>query len=154
VSPVWIASEDEAGAVAALIVAFRDHLGESRPPAEEMLTSVERILAEADSEFLLAAAGEGSPAAAVLQLRFRWSVWKSAPDAWLEDLFVSPEARRAGLGDALVKAAFDRARARGARRIELDCLEGNAPALALYERNGFDTRSKGGARSLLLGRQL
>ena len=44
--------------------------------------------------------------------------------------------------------------ARGARRIELDCFEDNAPALALYERNGFDTRSKGAARSLLLGRPL
>ena len=34
------------------------------------------------------------------------------------------------------------------------CFEDNAPALALYERNGFDTRSKGAARSLLLGRRL
>jgi RimJ/RimL family protein N-acetyltransferase len=53
-----------------------------------------------------------------------------------------------------VRLAFERARARGARRIELDCFEDNAPALALYERNGFDTRSKGAARSLLLGRLL
>jgi GNAT superfamily N-acetyltransferase len=154
VSPVWVASEDEAGAVAGLIVAFRDHLGETRPPAEEMLASVERILAEPDSEFLLAAVDDASPAAGVIQLRFRWSVWKSAPDAWLEDLFVSADARRSGLGDALVNFAFQRARERGARRIELDCLEDNAPALALYERNGFSARSKGGVRSLLLGRGL
>jgi GNAT superfamily N-acetyltransferase len=154
VSRAWRASEDEAGAVAGLIVAFRDHLGDTRPPAEEMLASVERILAEPDSEFLLAAVDEHSAAAGVLQLRFRWSVWKSAPDAWVEDLFVSPDARRAGLGDALVNFAFERARARGARRIELDCFEDNAPALALYTRNGFDAHSKGGARSLLLGRQL
>jgi GNAT superfamily N-acetyltransferase len=147
----WVAAPDEAGTVAALLVEFRDHLGSREPSAASVLASVERIIAEPDSEFLLA--GDG-PAAAVLQLRFRWSVWKDAPDAWLEDLYVRADARRGGLGEALVRLAFERARARGARRIELDCFEDNAPALALYERNGFDQRSKGAARTLLLGREL
>ena len=150
----WVAGPEETEAVTRLLVAFRDHLGERKPPAEEMLSSVERIITDRDSEFLLASVDEGSPAAAVLQLRFRWSVWKSAPDAWIEDLYVDEDARRRGLGDALLNLALERARRRGARRVELDCLEGNEPALALYERNGFDARSKGGARSLLLGRQL
>jgi GNAT superfamily N-acetyltransferase len=150
-SRAWVAGPDEAGAVAALMAQFRDHLGATEPSDASVLRSVERIVAEPDSEFLLA--GDGS-AAAVLQLRFRWSVWKDAPDAWIEDLFVRADARRAGLGDALVRLAFERARERGARRIELDCFEDNAPALALYERNGFDAHSKGAARSLLLGRQL
>ena len=147
----WVAGPEETEAVTRLLVAFRDHLGERMPPAEEMLASVERIIVEPDSEFLLAAVADGSEPAAVLQLRFRWSVWKSAPDAWIEDLYVSEDARRSGLGDALVGLALERARRRGARRVELDCLEGNEPALALYARNGFDARSKGGARSLLLG---
>ena len=147
----WVAGPDEAGAVAVLMAQFRDHLGSETPSDASVLRSVERIVAEPDSEFLLA--GDGA-AAAVLQLRFRWSIWKDAPDAWLEDLFVRADARRSGLGDALVQLAIECARARGAGRIELDCLEDNAPALALYERNGFDTRSKGAARSLLLGRLL
>jgi ribosomal protein S18 acetylase RimI-like enzyme len=101
---------------------------------------------------LLATPDDDSPPAGVLQLRFRFSVWKAAPDAWLEDLFVSESARRAGLGDALVALAIQRARARGARRIELDANEDNAPALALYERHGFSPRSKGGpGRDLFLG---
>jgi GNAT superfamily N-acetyltransferase len=149
-SRAWVAGPDEAGLAAALMAQFRDHLGSTEPSDASVLRSVQRIIAEPDSEFLLA--GDGP--AAVLQLRFRWSVWKDAPDAWIEDLFVRADARRAGLGDALVRLAFERARARGARRIELDCFEDNAPALALYERNGFDTRSKGAARSLLLGRLL
>lgn len=147
----WIARPEEAEAVAGLMTEFRDHLGSAQPPAERMLASVQRVMAEAGSEFLLA--GDAAPAA-VLQLRLRWSVWKDAPDAWVEDLFVRAGARRAGLGDALVRLAIERARERGARRIELDCFEDNAPALALYERNGFDTHSKGAARSLLLGRPL
>ena len=149
----WVADPDEAEVVAALIVEFRDHLGGGEPSPESMLASVRRLIDDPDTEFLLAADGDG-PAAAVLQLRFRWSVWKGAPDAWLEDLFVSADARRSGLGDALVRLAFERARERGARRIELDCFEDNAPALALYERNGFSVHSKGRSRTLLLGRPL
>ena len=150
----WTARPQEAAEVAGLILEFRDHLGAREPSPESALASVERLLADPDTEFLLAAADHGGPAAAVLQLRFRWSVWKGAPDAWIEDLFVRAACRRGGLGDALVRLAIERARARGARRIELDCFEDNTPALALYARNGFSANSKGPSRALLLGRKL
>jgi GNAT superfamily N-acetyltransferase len=149
----WIAGPQDAADVARLIVEFRDHLGSSEPSPESARASVDRLLADRDTEFLLAADRDGA-AAAVLQLRFRWSVWKGAPDAWVEDVFVRAAARRAGLGDALVRLAIERAQDRGARRIELDCFEDNAPALALYERNGFSANSKGPSKALLLGRKL
>jgi ribosomal protein S18 acetylase RimI-like enzyme len=148
----WVASLDDAEAVATLLVAFRDHLGHDWPSDNAFLASVERLLEDRDTEYLLAAPGDDSPPAGVLQLRFRFSVWTAAPDAWLEDLFVGESARRAGVGDALVALAIERARERGARRIELDTGEDNAPALALYERHGFSPYSTGGpARSLFLG---
>ncbi len=151
----WVAAPGEAGAVAALLAALRDHLGKQQPSDDAVLRTVERLLEDPGTEFLLAGAEEGAPAAAVLQLRFRLSVWVAAPDAWLEDLFVQDWARRAGLGDALMTLAVRRARARGARRIELDTGERNAAALALYERHGFSTGAKGdGERHLLLGRDL
>jgi GNAT superfamily N-acetyltransferase len=148
----WVAQLDEAEAVADLLVAFRDHVGTDWPSANAFLASVERLLEDRDTEFLLATPDDDSAPAGVLQLRFRFSVWKAAPDAWLEDLFVREPARRTGLGDALVALALGRARERGARRIELDCNEANAAALALYERHGFSPRSKGGTgRDLYLG---
>jgi GNAT superfamily N-acetyltransferase len=151
----WVAEFHEAEAVAGLLVAFRDHMGSGWPSDNAFLASVERLLDDRDTEFLLAAADEDAPAAGVLQLRFRFSVWKAAPDAWLEDLFVVADARRAGLGDALVALAVERARARGARRIELDCNEHNTGAQALYARHGFSPRSKGSAgRDLYLGRPI
>jgi GNAT superfamily N-acetyltransferase len=110
----WRAQFDEAEAVAELLVGFRDHMGSDWPSANAFLASVERLLEDPHTEFLLAAAGDDLPPAGVLQLRFRFSVWRAAPDAWLEDLFVSEEARRAGLGDALVTLAIERARERGA----------------------------------------
>ena len=90
----------------------------------------------------------------MLQLRFRFSVWRAAADAWLEDLFVRESARRTGMGAALVELAVERATERGAKRIELDTNEANAGALALYERLGFSASSKGAGRDLFLGRPL
>jgi ribosomal protein S18 acetylase RimI-like enzyme len=151
----WLAGPDDAEAVAALLVGFRDHMGLDWPSENAFLASVERLIEEIDTDFLLAAPDADAPPAGVLQLRFRFSVWKAAPDAWIEDVYVAPGARRAGVGDALVTRAIERAAERGARRVELDCSEDNAGALALYERHGFSSRSKGGeGRDLFLGRPI
>jgi ribosomal protein S18 acetylase RimI-like enzyme len=151
----WVAQLEEAEAIAGLLVEFRDHNGANWPSANAFLASVERLLEDRATEFLLATPDDDSPPAGVLQLRFRFSVWKAAPDAWLEDLFVREQARRTGVGDALVSLALERARERGAKRIELDTNEDNAPALALYERHGFSPRSKSGSgRDLFLGCEL
>lgn len=151
----WVALPEEAETVAALLVSFRDHTGQDWPSDNAFLASVERLFQDRDTEFLLAAPDDDSPPAGVLQLRFRFSVWQAAPDAWLEDLFVGADTRRSGVGDALLKLALARATERGAKRIELDTNEDNAAALALYQRHGFSERSKGGeGRDLFLGRAL
>lgn len=138
-----------------LLIAFRDHLGDSGPSDNAMIAGVERLIEQAGAEFLLAAVDDDSPAVAVAQLRYRFSVWTASPDCWLEDLFVAESARGRGLGAALVSSALERARAHGARRIELDTQEDNVAALALYARFGFSPTSKGGpARNLFLGRRL
>jgi ribosomal protein S18 acetylase RimI-like enzyme len=149
---IWRAGADDADAVARLMARFRDHLGKSSPPDPEVRANVERILADERSEFLLAATG--SEPLGVCQLRYRWSVWTSAEDCWLEDLYVLPDGRRSGLGRALVEAALESARERGCVRIELDVDEDNEPALALYRACGFRLDSKGPGRTLLAGRRL
>lgn len=151
----WLAQPDEAEVVAGLLVAFRDHLGADWPSENAFLASVERLFEDADCEFLLAARDDDSPPVGVLQLRFRFSVWQAAPDAWIEDLFVGAHARRSGVGEGLLALAIERARERGAKRVELDTNEANEAALALYERSGFSARSKGGdGRDLFLGRSI
>lgn len=154
VARAWPAQPEEAEVVAALLVEFRDHLGADWPSANAFLASVERLFEDRDAEFLLAARDDDSAPAGVLQLRFRFSVWTAAPDAWLEDLFVREDARRAGVGAALLTLALQRATERGAKRIELDADEHNAAALALYELHGFSTHSKSAGRGLFLGRPL
>jgi GNAT superfamily N-acetyltransferase len=152
VADIWNARVDEAPAVARLLCGFRDWWGNSEPSGDAMLANVRRVMESGDGEFLLAShAGEPS---GVCQIRFRWSVWKSAEDCWLEDLYVREPARREGLGRALVEAAVARARERGCRRIELDVNEDNAAALALYTACGFTLEPKPPGRTLFIGRAL
>jgi ribosomal protein S18 acetylase RimI-like enzyme len=57
--------------------------------------------------------------------------------AHLISMWVAPEARGAGIGDALVQQVVTFAVAHGAAAVRLDVVEGNASAIKLYERNGF-----------------
>jgi ribosomal protein S18 acetylase RimI-like enzyme len=147
---VWRAEPREAAAVAALLVEFRNHLGFDWPSDNAFLASVERLIEDPATDYLLAAASAGAPAAGVVQLRYRWSVWRAAEDCELEDLFVSAQARRGGLGRALLAAAIERARERGVRRIALDTAERNEAAVALYRSFGFSDEAYEGGRAMLL----
>ena len=148
---VRLAQPHDAPEVARLMTAFRDHLRLTEPSDAEMRAGVERLLQDPDTEFLLGAASDGAPAAGVVQLRFRYGVWRAGGDCLLEDLFVDEAARGAGLGRALVEATLDRARAHGCRRVELDTNERNDAALRLYGSFGFSaTANRYGGRDLYL----
>ena len=150
---VWVAGPGEAEAVAELIRGFRDWYARSRPSDESVRASVQLLLADPNTDFLLAAPGEGEAPVGVCALRYRHSVWTGADDCWMEDLFVRPEAQGRGLGRALVEAALQRARERGCLRVELDVDEDNRAARALYARLGFDEHAKTGPpeRTLFVG---
>jgi|SRR5688572_8020229 len=57
--------------------------------------------------------------------------------ASLISMWVAPAARQSGVGDALIDAAIDWARANGVYRLLLYVVDDNAPAIALYARKGF-----------------
>jgi ribosomal protein S18 acetylase RimI-like enzyme len=150
----WLAGPHEAEAVAGLLVQFRNHMGRDWPSDNAFLASVERLMEDPSTEYLLAAADDDSPAAGVCQLRYRFGIWLAGVDAWLEDLYVSESARGAGLGAALVELAIERARARDAKRIELDVSDANASAVALYRRFGFSTGKDPGTTDVFMSRKL
>ena len=60
----------------------------------------------------------------------------------LNDLFVSPTARRLGVGEALLTAAVDHARQLGAVRLSLTTDVQNFSAQALYESMGWTRDQK------------
>ena len=148
-SRAWVATPGEAGAVARLLAAFRDWWGHEEPADADILRDVERLIEDEDTEFLLGAVDAGE-AVGFVQLRFRYAIWRQSPDCTLEDLYVADQARGAGLGEALVRLAIERAAARGAVQIDLDTDEDNADARRQYERCGFSAAAKTGEPGLCL----
>ncbi|WP_033290580.1 GNAT family N-acetyltransferase [Amycolatopsis jejuensis] len=61
----------------------------------------------------------------------------SGDSAELLSMWVTPDARGRGVGDALVQAMVRWSEGRGAGRLELRIAAGNQHAKALYERHGF-----------------
>jgi ribosomal protein S18 acetylase RimI-like enzyme len=65
--------------------------------------------------------------------------------AWLISMWVAPEARGQGVGEALVDAVIDYARSTRATRLLLDVADDNRHATALYARKGFEPNGKTGS---------
>jgi ribosomal protein S18 acetylase RimI-like enzyme len=146
------AESEDLEAVTRLVAEFRDWWGKAEPSVAGISEVAAQLLDHDHTEFLLAFVdGE---AVGVCQLRYRLSVWTGAEDCWLEDLFVTEAARGASHGRDLVEAAFESARARGCRRIELDVNEQNTAALRFYESLGFTTEPKPPGRTLFISRPL
>ena len=137
-------------AVAALLAEFHDVEGEPRPHEEAIRAGVARLIAGDDAEFFLA----GEPPVGVAEVRYRWAIFTQAEDAFLEDLYVRESDRRRGLGRALLEATFERARERGAIRLELGASEGDTEAIAFYEALVFENRYErpDGPRALVYAR--
>ena len=148
---VWRALPDEAATVAGLLIEFRDWWGYPGPPDESFERNVARLIEDPLTDYLLVAEAEGGEAVGVVQLRYRLGLWRDGDDAWLEDVYVRKEAQGKGLGRALTEAAVERARERGAKRVQLDVEEENATARAVYEKAGFGVKGK---RALFLQRDL
>jgi GNAT superfamily N-acetyltransferase len=62
-----------------------------------------------------------------------YSTFLGQPGIWLEDLFVRPEARGAGVGTTLLRHLLDRA---DGGRVEWAVLDWNEPSMAFYRRQG------------------
>lgn len=65
-----------------------------------------------------------------------FSTWLGRPGLYLEDLFVRPATRGAGLGKALLVELARIARERGCGRMEWAVLDWNTPAIEFYRALG------------------
>jgi GNAT superfamily N-acetyltransferase len=89
------------------------------------------------AEVLIARETQKLASAAGFALFFHtFSTFLGRQSLWLEDLFVRPEHRGAGLGRALLVALARLARERDCRRFEWAVLDWNAPAIRFYEGLG------------------
>ncbi|MBX9797655.1 GNAT family N-acetyltransferase [Sphingomonas sp.] len=116
------------------------------------LAEYERALDKvvADEAMLAAALGATPPSAEALiaemdgvavgmALYFHnFSTWTGWRGLYLEDLYVTPEARGAGMGKALLKALAKIAVERGCARFEWQVLTWNTPAIDFYTAMGAE----------------
>jgi GNAT superfamily N-acetyltransferase len=136
---VRLASAADAPVFGRLLHDFGVEFGESVPPAEVFAERAAPLIESGEVTVLFA--GEGPDGFA--ELRFRPSLYTGALDAYLEELYVVPERRGRGLGRALLEAAMELAKERGAAHIDLGTSEDDTAALALYESAGFTNREGG-----------
>jgi ribosomal protein S18 acetylase RimI-like enzyme len=127
------ADVEDAAAVARLLHDFNTEYEEQTPPVPELTRHAERMLRQGEMTVLLAGAGPDGLAL----LRFRPSVWTQQQEAYLQELYVVPDLRGRGIGEALMRAVIETCRARDAAWIELNTGETDAAARSLYRKLGF-----------------
>jgi ribosomal protein S18 acetylase RimI-like enzyme len=149
---IRLASAADAPAFGRLLHTFNTEYGEPTPEADVIAERAAPLIASGEVTVLFAGNGPDGFA----ELRFRPSLYTGALDAYLEELYVVPVRRGHGLGRALLEAAMEHARERGAARIDLGTSEDDVAALALYESAGFTNREGGaeGPRMLYYERDL
>jgi ribosomal protein S18 acetylase RimI-like enzyme len=123
----------DAPEIARLLHDFNAEYEEKTPPVPELTRHAERMLREDEMTVLLA--GEGPDGLALL--RFRPSVWTEQQEAYLQELYVVPDLRGGGIGEALMKAVIATCRAHDAGWIELNTGETDTAARGLYRKLGF-----------------
>ena len=109
-------------------------------PEEATDRAWERLHDAAEPMFILGAYIDGK-LTGIVHYIFHRSMWTVGNYCYLQDLFVTEEARGFGLGRALIEAVYEAARNLGASRVYWLTQESNIQARVLYdklaERSGF-----------------
>ncbi len=125
-----------------LLLALFWELAEYESLTDQMHASEELIAEALFGQHPAAAAliAERSSETAGYALYFpTFSSFLAKPGIWLEDLFVRPAHRRAGVGRALLAAVAARLREGGGERLEWSALDWNELALGFYRGLGAQT---------------
>lgn len=134
-----IAEPSDAPVLSRLIRALAEEEGAAPAPEDRVAELVSILIETRFSDFLLAEQ-HGRPVGC-LQINYRLSTWRAAPYAYIEDVYLIPEARGQGIGHKLLDYACQIASARGCVEALLDVRPENRAARKLYARYGFKIKS-------------
>jgi GNAT superfamily N-acetyltransferase len=112
---------------------LEESLRDGEPVPYDFAEKLRRAVEAGDIEILTARTRDRILGVAVLA--YRLNVSAGSPFASIEDLYVSPKARRQGIGKALLEAADERCVARGISYVEVQAED--AAAEAFYRASGF-----------------
>lgn len=99
------------------------------------------LFAEGSTAHGLICENDGQPIGYAVYF-FNYSTWLGKHGLYLEDLYVSPQARGIGAGKALLRHLAQLAVARGCGRFEWSVLDWNTPAIDFYESFGARPQSE------------
>ena len=121
---------------AATILQFITELAIFEKAEHEVLTSVELIkqtLFSNDAKaHALICEQAGKPIGFAVYF-YNYSTWLGKYGLYLEDLYITPDARRSGAGKALFKALAKIAKTNDCGRFEWSVLDWNTPAIKFYQ---------------------
>jgi ribosomal protein S18 acetylase RimI-like enzyme len=129
------ATEADAESIGRLLHDFNTEFGDPTPTPSRLALRVAALLGEGHTAVLLAGSPDG-----LAVLRFRPAIWSPGLECYLAELYVVPSMRGKGLGRALMDAAIEYARGRGADYMDLGTGEDDLAARGLYESLGFSNR--------------
>ena len=115
------------------------HHGVTPPPRDRLSITVSRILASPTHLFLVA--DEGGRLVGMCALIFSQSTWSAAPVCEVQDVVVTGDHRRSGVGRDLLAAAEEIARARGCSRLLLLAEYWNLDAHVFYRSLGLTEKT-------------
>jgi ribosomal protein S18 acetylase RimI-like enzyme len=107
----------------------------SPPPGDDELAA---IVSSSSSVLFVARDPAGTIVGSLTLAHFRVP---TGVRAWIEDVVVDEARRGTGIGEALVAAAKERARAEGAKSVDLTSRPSREDANRLYQRLGFEART-------------
>jgi ribosomal protein S18 acetylase RimI-like enzyme len=135
---IRIAAPDDCAVIGELLDAFNREFDDPTPGPAKLAQRLRELIESGDTIVVLG----GDEPEGLAVLRFRRSIWTEGLECYLAELYVVPERRGQGLGRALMLAAMELARERGADYMDLNTGEQDVAARALYERLGF-SRTEG-----------
>lgn len=155
VQTVTADSRGDIDAAATLLHDFNVEYGEPAPPSRDLAARLAELIGGRHVTVLLAREATTDAAVGVAVMRVQPSVWSSAQEAYLAELYVVPSQRGRGFGRELITEALRVAREQGADYVLVVTTEDDRLAQRLYEAAGFRrTEGEGGPLMLAYEREL
>lgn len=139
-----LATSSDLPALIGLLEEIMTHHGVALPARENLARTLAEMLAETETStqprYLFLLAETRGRVVGTCSLIFSLSTWSTGEVCELQDVIVTADERRSGVGHALLQAATALARSRGCLRLFLQAEAANLGAHAFYRSQGFDEK--------------
>jgi ribosomal protein S18 acetylase RimI-like enzyme len=131
-------AQDEA-AILPLLRAYCDEVGTDWSD-EHLLEGLSPIVADEQIGDVLVA-DQSAELIGYLVMTWGWGIESGGREALIDEMYVVPEQRHAGVGTLLMTSALTRAQERETKVVFLETEQDNPESRALYDRLGFEIES-------------